>query len=188
MSLSSCFFTFAPCHFDYFESSQLWRDPNVTSVVTVREICIITAIHCWPQTSQVLREGDECQVTQKSSHGSLGKHREVWRFKSGEGSFGIWIWDFSCGSGFCSFPTRRMISPPLQVSLVPTSQRQLLIVILSVKCCDLGNKVLTCPAPSFRLQAAYSLPHTGGRASDYSGQHWRLMGTCYSALWPMLGT
>lgn len=24
--------------------------------------------------SQVLREGDECQVTQRSSHGSLGKH------------------------------------------------------------------------------------------------------------------
>lgn len=97
----------SPCRFDYFESSQLWSDPNVTSVFTVcvcvGGICIIYAIHCWPQISQVLREEEECQLTGKSSHGSLGKHWEVQGSKSGEGSFGIWIWDFSYGSGLAHF-------------------------------------------------------------------------------------
>jgi hypothetical protein len=97
------FLHLSPCHFDYFESSQLWSDPSVTSVFTVRGICIINAIHCWPQINQVLREGDECQVPGKSSHGSLGKHWEVQGSKSGEGGFGIWIWDFSYGSGLARF-------------------------------------------------------------------------------------
>lgn len=172
------FLHLSPCHFDYFESSQLWSDPSVTSVFTVRGICIINAIHCWPQINQVLREGDECQVPGKYSHGSLGKHWEV----QGSKSWGRWLWDldlrFLLWVWACSFPTRRVTFPPVQASFVPTSQRRLLTITLAVKCCDLGKKVLSCLAPSVRLRPALSLPRVGGCASAYSGQHWRLMGTC----------
>lgn len=107
LKMNSCFNAFSPHplvsspflpHCDYFESSWVCGDPNVTSALTVRGICIITALHCCPQGSQVLREGGECQLTQKSNYGSLGKQQQVLDPQEGSNSG----WSVEVGLGFGS--------------------------------------------------------------------------------------